>query len=219
MKKIKNINLEFSCPENRSSMNKIGSDYFCDKCSSQVIDFTKKSASEFEKIINKSSKPICGIYKRSQLSEQFLKYAAATFIATTSIVFQANSQEIIKVDSAKQACEYLEEEEVEGEFFGMIVEEQAQPVGGYKKFFEELAKKLKYPKGLEEKGKSFVQFSLDSTGHMTEIKIIKGFNEIADQEAVRALRELNYPFSPAKQRGKPVSTRMVIPIIFNPEND
>jgi len=217
MKKIRNINLEFSCPENRSSMNKVGSNYFCENCSSKVVDFTEKSESEFQKIIESTTKPVCGIYKRSQLSDQFLKYAAATFIATTSIVFQANSQEIIKVDSAKQACEYLEEEEVEGEFFGMIVEKQAQPIGGYKKFFEELAKELEFPPELREKGKSFVQFALDTTGQMTEIKVIKGFNEESDKEAIRALKELNYPFFPAEQRGKPVKTRMVIPITFDPE--
>jgi protein TonB len=53
---------------------------------------------------------------------------------------------------------------------------------------------------------------------MKDVRLIKGFNELADKEAVRVLSTLNYPFNPGRQRGKPVKTRLVIPITFDPKS-
>lgn len=110
----------------------------------------------------------------------------------------------------------LECEKEEDVFFGMIVEEQAAPVGGYKKFYDAIANTIKFPEGLTEKGKTFIEFTIDTTGRMTDVKVIKGFNELADKEAVRIFSILNYPFEPGRQRNKPVRTRLVLPIMFDP---
>jgi TonB family protein len=211
MTKIKNVTLEFNCSE------KLNDNLFCDKCSNSIVDFTDKTDKELKSEIKKSNEKICGLFKKSQLSSQFLKYAAATFIAT-SLTLPAIGQEVIKGDSLLKVFEKIETENEEEVFFGMIVETQAEPIGGYKKFFEAIANKINYPVGLNEKGKSFVEFTIDSIGQMTGVKLIKGFNELADKEAVRVLSTLNFPFNPSQQRGKPISTRLVIPITFDPEN-
>jgi hypothetical protein len=52
---------------------------------------------------------------------------------------------------------------------------------------------------------------------MKDVRLIKGFNKLADKEAVRVLSTLNYPFNPGGQRGKPVKTRLVLPIMFDPK--
>ncbi|HYF66656.1 MAG TPA: energy transducer TonB [Ohtaekwangia sp.] len=212
MTKIKDVTIEFSCPQT------LDSKLHCDRCSHTVIDFTSKSERALRQEINKSKGPVCGIFKKSQLSDQFLKYAAATFIAT-SLAVPTLGQEVIKGDLLLKACEKMETENEEEVFFGMIVETQAEPLGGYKKFFEAIASKMNYPTGLKEKGKSFVEFTIDSLGQMKDVRLIKGFNKLADKEAVRVLSTLNYPFKPGRQRGKFVKTRLVIPIKFDPESD
>ena len=213
MTKIKNVTLEFSCTEQKDSFDKIEKGFFCDKCSNIVIDFTDKSFDELQRELSNLTRPVCGVFKRSQLSEQFIRYAAATFIATSALTIPSLGQ--VKVDSALQASEHLEKEIEEDTFFGSIVEIQAEPIGGYKKFLEALAKEIKYPNNLTVRGKTFVQFTIDTTGRMSEIKIVKGLNELADQEAIRALKTLDYPFTPGRQRNKPVKTRMVIPVVFD----
>ena len=141
MANIKNVSLEFSCTE------KLGDKLFCDKCSHSVVDFTAKTNEELQEEINKSLRPVCGIFKKSQLSDQFLKYAAATFIAT-SLTMPTLGQEVIKGDLLLKACEKVAAEAEEETFFGLLVETQAEPVGGYQKFFEAIASKMKYPKDL-----------------------------------------------------------------------
>jgi hypothetical protein len=211
MTKIKDVTIEFNCPETLD--NKL----HCDRCSHAVIDFTNKTDKELREEIKKSKEPVCGLFKKSQLSDQFLKYAAATFIAT-SLTIPTLGQEVIKGDSLLKACEKIETENEEEVFLGIIVETQAEPIGGYKIFFEAITSKMNYPTGLKEKGKSFVEFTIDSVGQMKDVSLIKGFNELADKEAVRVLSTLNYPFNPGRQRGKPVKTRLVIPITFDPKN-
>lgn len=219
MSEIKNINLEFNCPENRNTLEQIENGYNCDKCSKNVIDFTNKSNDELQRIISESLEPVCGIFRRSQLSQKFMKYAAATFIATATSL-TANGQDIVVKDSVDQACNHLEEEHEElGEFFGAIIETQAEPIGGYKKFFEVLSDSIKYPEGLKEKGKVFVQFTVDTLGQMGDFKIVRGYNELAEHATLTAMSNLNFPFKPGEQRGTPVKTRLVIPITFDPKNN
>ena len=81
----------------------------------------------------------------------------------------------------------------------MIVETQAEPIGGYKKFFEAVANKMTWPTGLNEKGRSFVEFSIDTAGQIMDVKLVKGFNVLADKDAVRVLSTLNYPFNPGRK--------------------
>lgn len=217
MSKIEHINLEFNCIENRNTLEETGNGYNCEKCSKHVVDFTNKSDEELQRIISESFEPVCGIFKRSQLSQKFIRYAAATFIAAAS-TFTANGQDIVIKDSVDQACNHLEEEHEElGEFFGAVIEVQAEPIGGYEKFFEAISKTIKYPEGLKEKGKVFVQFTVDTHGHMNDFKIIRGYNKMAEQATLKGMANLNFPFKPAEQRGTPVKTRLVIPITFDQE--
>jgi protein TonB len=210
MTKIKNVTLEFACQE------KLDDKLFCHKCAHRVIDFTTKTNDELQEEINKSIKPVCGIFKKSQLSDQFLKYAAATFIAT-SLTIPVIGQEEKKGDSLLKSCEKVETENEEGIFFGVMLETQAEPVGGYKRFYEAIANSIKYPPGLNEKGRLFVELSIDTAGRVTNIKLIKGFNEYADKEAVRGLTELNYSFKPGKQRGKAIESKLIVPVTIDPE--
>lgn len=222
MSEKKNINLEFSCPENLNSMEPTAHGFNCAKCSKELIDFRDKSDEEIQWIISNSLKPICGVFKRTQMSQQFLRYAAATFIATASafnLNAQTNELDSLELEHAIDSLLDTEFEDNDIPFLGIIVETQAEPIGGYPKFFEAISKAVKYPPELKEKGRVFVQFTVDTLGKMNEFKIVRGYNELAEQATLNALKNLNFPFNPGEQRGKPVKTRLVIPVTFDPKSE
>jgi TonB-like protein len=216
MSDIKDVVLQFPCPLRKESFDKNTKGYYCDKCSSEVIDFSGKSLNELRCEMEKSEKPVCGIFKKSQLSDHFIKYAAAAFFVSSTLTFQSIAQEKTKIDPDPTLRANVDEE-TEPTLFGMIVEVPAQPVGGFEKFIAALSREIKYPPGLNEKGKCFVEILIDTSGHAYSFKILKSFNKDADQEAVRALTKLNYPWTPAKQRGKSLTSRFIMPIAFDPD--
>ena len=97
-----------------------------------------------------------------------------------------------------------------------IVEEQPQPNGGMKAFYDYVGQNLKYPTrasrmGIE--GRVFVEFIVEKDGSLTDIKVARGIGGGCDEEAVRVI-ESSPKWNPGKQRGRPVRVRMVIPIYF-----
>jgi protein TonB len=108
----------------------------------------------------------------------------------------------------------VEEEEVEEVF--TIVEEGAEPVGGYEEFYKYIKKALKYPsqaRRMGVEGKVYVQFVVDKDGSLNEIKVIKGIGAGCDEEASRVIQEAS-KWKPGKQRGRAVKQRIVMPISF-----
>lgn len=62
-------------------------------------------------------------------------------------------------------------------------------------------------------GRVFVQFVVDETGALTEVKTVRGIGAGCDEEAERILQGAP-KWSPPKQRGKPVKQRVMIQIVF-----
>jgi len=104
-------------------------------------------------------------------------------------------------------------EEVEGLI--LFPEVQAMPIGGYESFYDQLSKSLKYPKQAQRNqitGRVFVEFIVDKTGAVSNLKILKGIGGGCDEEALRVLAQTRW--EPGRQRGKPVKTRMAMQINF-----
>ena len=107
------------------------------------------------------------------------------------------------------------EEEVTEEIF-TIVEEGAEPDGGYEKFYEYIKKNLKYPsqaRRMGVEGKVYVQFIVDKDGSLNDIKAVKGIGAGCDEEAERVIKEAK-KWKAGKQRGRAVKQKIVIPIAF-----
>ena len=96
-----------------------------------------------------------------------------------------------------------------------VVEKNPEPIDGYKSFYEQLSKNLKYPrqaKSTGTEGKVFVEFIVNKNGEASDLKIIRGIGSGCDEEAMRVLALTKW--EPGKQRGKPVRVKMVLPISF-----
>jgi len=62
-------------------------------------------------------------------------------------------------------------------------------------------------------GKVFIGFIVEPNGEITNIEIIRGLHKICDTEAIRVTGSMP-KWKPGEQRGKPIRTKMVLPIIF-----
>jgi periplasmic protein TonB len=114
--------------------------------------------------------------------------------------------------------EFEEEEEVVDEIF-TIVENQPEPYGGMRAFYEYIAKNLTYPASARRnniEGRVYIEFVVEKDGSLTDVKILKGIGGGCDEEAVRIIK--NAPkWIPGKQRGRPVRVKMVLPVLFKLE--
>jgi len=117
-----------------------------------------------------------------------------------------------------EKVEFVEIEEKADEIF-TIVEQQPEPVGGLKAFYEYIGKNLNYPSRAQRnsiQGRVYIQFVVEKNGSLTDIQIVKGIGGGCDEEAFRIIS--NAPkWNPGKQRGRPVRVKMIMPILFRLE--
>ncbi|NVK49296.1 MAG: energy transducer TonB [Cyclobacteriaceae bacterium] len=97
-----------------------------------------------------------------------------------------------------------------------VVETQPQPPGGMQGWNEYLRKNLKYPTqarrmGIE--GTVIVVFVINVDGSIQDVEVLRGIGGGCDEEAVKVVQDAP-KWEPGKQRGRPVRTRMRLPIRF-----
>ena len=88
--------------------------------------------------------------------------------------------------------------------------------GGLEAMGRFLRSKLRYPaksKRMGIEGTVFVEFVVNYTGDITDVKIVKGISEDCDKEAVRVISMMP-SWIAGSQQGFPVSVRMVLPVRF-----
>lgn len=119
----------------------------------------------------------------------------------------------------EEVAEWDREEEIGDEIFA-IVEDMPEYPGGMTKLYEQVTKNIEYPRramqlGIE--GKVYVQFIILEDGSIADVSTIKGVGAGCDEEAERVIKSLP-KWKPGRQRGNPVKTRMVLPIIYDLEH-
>lgn len=112
--------------------------------------------------------------------------------------------------------EPLPEEKVEE--YVDFADEMPTPKDGYTRFYNAMAKEIKYPAqarrmGIE--GKVYLQFIINKAGEINDVVVARGIGAGCDEEAMRAIKALNMAWKPGRQRSIPVNVRMVIPIVFS----
>jgi periplasmic protein TonB len=123
-------------------------------------------------------------------------------------------QKIVEATPLPQADIVVEKEDPHEIF--IVVEETAAPTGGMPAFYQFVLKNMKYPapaKRMDIEGKVFVQFIVEKDGRITDVQTVKGIGGGCDEEAVRVV-QLSPNWKPAKQRGRAVRQRMILPITF-----
>ncbi len=105
-----------------------------------------------------------------------------------------------------------------GEEIHLFPEVGPKPTGGYDAFYDFVAKSMRYPKTAQRnhtQGKVFIEFVVDRTGTVSQLKIVKGIGDGCDEEAMRVISQTRW--EPGRQRGKPVNVRLTLPVQFKLE--
>lgn len=129
-------------------------------------------------------------------------------------IFDVEVTEDTRVEEYKP-IEVPKVEEESDEIF-LVVEENAHPKGGIGEFYRYVSENIKYPiqaRRMRVEGKVFIEFVVGKDGKIFNAYSVKGIGAGCDEEAVRIIMN-SPPWNPAKQRGKPVKQRMVLPITF-----
>lgn len=93
----------------------------------------------------------------------------------------------------------------------VVVEEMPKLIGG----LQSLQSKIEYPEQAKKmgiEGRVTVTFIVDEDGNVENPMIVRGIGGGADEEALRAVKEVK--FTPGLQRGKPVRVKYTLPVVF-----
>ncbi len=97
-----------------------------------------------------------------------------------------------------------------------VVETQPNPPGGMAGWNKYLSDNLKYPtqaRRMGVEGTVIVVFVINTDGSIQDVEVLRGIGGGCDEEAVKIVKGAP-KWEPGKQRGKPVRTRMRLPIRF-----
>lgn len=97
-----------------------------------------------------------------------------------------------------------------------IVEQLPEYPGGMVEFMKWLTANLKYPsQALQNRvqGKVMVSFIVEVDGSITNVKILKGANQLLNQEALRVIG-LMPKWTAGVENGKPCRSMVAIPVVF-----
>ena len=97
-----------------------------------------------------------------------------------------------------------------------IVEIEPEFIGGEVAMQNFIKSRVKYPEyaiQMGDQGKVYVKFVVEKSGYINHISIARGVTEELNQEAMRVIKSMPR-WNPGMQRGEPVRTRVVVPIVF-----
>jgi protein TonB len=97
-----------------------------------------------------------------------------------------------------------------------VVDEEPEFIGGDISLQKFIKENVKYPKKAvkkKEQGRVYVKFIVEKDGSISNVQIARGATKLLDAEAVRVIK-LMPKWKPGTQKGKPVRTRVMVPIVF-----
>jgi Ca-activated chloride channel family protein len=125
-------------------------------------------------------------------------------------------QKAVSYDMAEEASVYLSEVETKQEEYDIyyVAEKMPEYTGGIEAFKKYVRDHIQLPEGLQNKnitGRIFVQFTIDTDGSVTDIKILRGLHQLLDNEVIRVIK-LSPKWKPGTQNGRPVKVSLTVPI-------
>ena len=154
--------------------------------------------------------------------------ALLAFANTKSVaaVVTANGQQDRAVQSTMQSpvaveqnaeAQVTDESNPQSEKIYKSVEQMPMFPGGEVGLLRYLQENIQYPPEAAKnnvQGRVILQFVVDKTGQVGEVKILRSVSEEIDAEAVRVVKSLP-KFEPGRQDGKPVAVWYTLPVSFN----
>ena len=121
------------------------------------------------------------------------------------------------IDDASDELYFPEEPiEVDPDEVFIVAEQMPEFPGGYNGLMQYLKKNVSYPSIAMEmgiQGRVYVEFIIDKTGKVTQLKIMKGVDRLLDNEALRVIQKMP-KWEPGYQGGKAVNVSYRLPVNF-----
>jgi len=132
--------------------------------------------------------------------KKFLKISIACFtlFASTSVFETSNALAQTQQEALKE------------------VDNMPVPPGGMEGFTKYMIENLKYPSAAKDKkveGMVVVTFVVNANGSVEAVEVLRGIGAGCDEEAMRMVANSG-TWSPGIKDGKPVATRMNLPVMF-----
>jgi len=107
----------------------------------------------------------------------------------------------------------------EGSEVFLVAEQMPEFPGGVAEMFKFLKENVEYPieaqlQGVQ--GRVVCQFTVNSDGSISDIKVVRGVHPSLDAEAIRAIESMP-KWIPGKQDGEAVNVKYTLPVTFNLE--
>ncbi|OEK04144.1 energy transducer TonB [Roseivirga misakiensis] len=123
----------------------------------------------------------------------------------------------IKPDGSDiQAAGIVSDDKSSSDQVFLMTEESPEFPGGMSNYNKFLRENLKYPeeaKNLGIEGNVYISFIVQETGELSDFEVVRSVGGGCDEEALRVLMD-SPNWTPGKQGGKTVKTRMQIRTVF-----
>ena len=145
--------------------------------------------------------------KKSSQWKKLWALAVVPVVALALLAFAnpSNAASVVANESSAQDTKVYE-----------TVEQMPEFPGGMEALVNYLQENVKYPEQAAKnkvQGRVLVQFIVDKTGQVGDVKVVRSVNEELDAEAVRVVKSMP-DFIPGRQDGKAVSVWFTLPISF-----
>ena len=160
------------------------------------------------------------IARRRSLGKAALITGVSLAVSSLSAIAgnRASSEALMSSYSTpSQVCDTT----VRQEIFGMSPFVMPHFRGGERALLKFLQENVVYPPEAVKdsiQGKVIVQFIVDKSGNVGEVKVVRPVHELLDQEAVRVVKILP-KFYPGHENGRPVSVLYTLPVTVKLQDD
>ena len=162
-------------------------------------------------------------FAKEMMDEVFVQSTPAPAKVTTSRIKVSETPQIVKPQQQVVQQEVAQQPEVTAtkdtipeDVLFEVVEQMPEFPGGLEAFQLFLRNNIRYPAIAHEKGtqgRVIVQFVVRKDGSISDIKTVNSVDPYLDKEAERVISSMP-KWIPGKQRGKAVSVKYTVPIMF-----
>ena len=192
---------------------------FCSVCQKAVYDFTNKSQNDYDKMYQKHNGQMCGRFQQAQLKPTSALKKVATLMTLSLAATEANAQmgyKTIPVDAVGMVVR----KKPENKPFYYHLEQDYEFKGGENALHTFIKNNLKYPENAKKQkiqGTVYVAFAVETDGHLTDIKVRKGFDVACNTEAVRLVALMQRKWKTKNKDAKLSRRYSMLPITFSLE--
>ena len=140
------------------------------------------------------------LYRKEKQVILILAFLFMPFIHSFSVNYQTDS---IKYKSQIDSISKKE--------FYLLVDSMPEYPGGQSEMLKFFVTNFKYPAEIDACCKVIVEFIVDTTGQMTDLKIIRNLQKDFDNETLRVL-SLMPKWKPGKLNGRAVNVKIIFPL-------